>query len=161
MTSLSSRSLIILFSLFLQAEDGIRDFHVTGVQTCALPISLQCGDFYAEVVRSNSFLPHIKSIARGFYSATQAGFHTRKVRIDAAARGVHLCAEIERDDAHMRAGEAFAGLFHAGAQAMRQARRHIVGALALLTKQVERSAKTATASQFMHATGRFEKAVTD
>src|SRR5690606_39437555 len=25
---------------FFQAEDGIRDFHVTGVQTCALPISL-------------------------------------------------------------------------------------------------------------------------
>src|SRR5690606_174166 len=25
--------------LFFQAEDGIRDFHVTGVQTCALPIS--------------------------------------------------------------------------------------------------------------------------
>src|SRR5690606_39456065 len=24
---------------FFQAEDGIRDFHVTGVQTCALPIS--------------------------------------------------------------------------------------------------------------------------
>src|SRR5690606_41107816 len=23
---------------FCQAEDGIRDFHVTGVQTCALPI---------------------------------------------------------------------------------------------------------------------------
>src|SRR5436309_10649183 len=28
------------FSFFFQAEDGIRDFHVTGVQTCALPISL-------------------------------------------------------------------------------------------------------------------------
>src|SRR5690606_33703218 len=26
---------------FFQAEDGIRDFHVTGVQTCALPISVQ------------------------------------------------------------------------------------------------------------------------
>src|SRR5690606_40030066 len=25
---------------FFQAEDGIRDFHVTGVKTCALPISL-------------------------------------------------------------------------------------------------------------------------
>src|SRR5690606_41057546 len=25
---------------FFQAEDGIRDFHVTGVQTCALPIYL-------------------------------------------------------------------------------------------------------------------------
>src|SRR5690606_39353763 len=24
-----------------QAEDGIRDFHVTGVQTCALPISME------------------------------------------------------------------------------------------------------------------------
>src|SRR5690606_40338925 len=28
---------------FFQAEDGIRDFHVTGVQTCALPISLNIG----------------------------------------------------------------------------------------------------------------------
>src|SRR5690606_39535937 len=27
------------FCFFFQAEDGIRDFHVTGVQTCALPIS--------------------------------------------------------------------------------------------------------------------------
>src|SRR5690606_40925513 len=26
---------------FFQAEDGIRDFHVTGVQTCALPISCE------------------------------------------------------------------------------------------------------------------------
>src|SRR5690606_39710225 len=26
---------------FFQAEDGIRDFHVTGVQTCALPISVR------------------------------------------------------------------------------------------------------------------------
>src|SRR6266511_4847128 len=30
---------VILFFFFFQAEDGIRDFHVTGVQTCALPIS--------------------------------------------------------------------------------------------------------------------------
>src|SRR5690606_39762771 len=27
------------YVFFFQAEDGIRDFHVTGVQTCALPIS--------------------------------------------------------------------------------------------------------------------------
>src|SRR5690606_11876551 len=33
---------VILF-FFVQAEDGIRDFHVTGVQTCALPISLDPG----------------------------------------------------------------------------------------------------------------------
>src|SRR2546429_6086653 len=30
----------ILVSFFFQAEDGIRDVAVTGVQTCALPISL-------------------------------------------------------------------------------------------------------------------------
>src|SRR5207302_7541291 len=29
---------------FFQAEDGIRDFHVTGVQTCALPISSAFGE---------------------------------------------------------------------------------------------------------------------
>src|SRR5690606_40860977 len=28
---------------FFQAEDGIRDFHVTGVQTCALPIWVRGG----------------------------------------------------------------------------------------------------------------------
>src|SRR5690606_41775358 len=30
--------MFIVFFFFFQAEDGIRDFHVTGVQTCALPI---------------------------------------------------------------------------------------------------------------------------
>src|SRR5256885_3010267 len=30
---------------FFQAEDGIRDYKVTGVQTCALPISDGIGEF--------------------------------------------------------------------------------------------------------------------
>src|SRR5256885_9217710 len=34
-----SRCVFLFF--FFQAEDGIRDYKVTGVQTCALPISLQ------------------------------------------------------------------------------------------------------------------------
>src|SRR5256885_8562766 len=34
-----SRYVFILF-FFFQAEDGIRDYKVTGVQTCALPISV-------------------------------------------------------------------------------------------------------------------------
>src|SRR5687767_5632252 len=33
----------IFFCFFFQAEDGIRDKLVTGVQTCALPISIGCG----------------------------------------------------------------------------------------------------------------------
>src|SRR5690606_39466906 len=32
--------LLFCWFFFFQAEDGIRDFHVTGVQTCALPISV-------------------------------------------------------------------------------------------------------------------------
>src|SRR2546427_7416585 len=32
-------SICIVFFFFFQAEDGIRDLTVTGVQTCALPIS--------------------------------------------------------------------------------------------------------------------------
>src|SRR6266566_8369474 len=34
-------SVIFCFFFFFQAEDGIRDYKVTGVQTCALPI--YCG----------------------------------------------------------------------------------------------------------------------
>src|SRR5690606_39449911 len=46
---------------FFQAEDGIRDFHVTGVQTCALPISAPaCGS-------------EVES-ARGRFAAAGAGF---------------------------------------------------------------------------------------
>src|SRR5579862_10068555 len=33
------RSVVKVFVFFFQAEDGIRDGTVTGVQTCALPIS--------------------------------------------------------------------------------------------------------------------------
>src|SRR5437870_10405754 len=35
--------ILYLFLFFFQAEDGIRDGHVTGVQTCALPISAPRG----------------------------------------------------------------------------------------------------------------------
>src|SRR5438034_5688119 len=34
---------ILFFFFFFQAEDGIRDHCVTGVQTCALPISVTGG----------------------------------------------------------------------------------------------------------------------
>src|SRR5690606_39921662 len=58
-----------------KAEDGIRDFHVTGVQTCALPI--------LEVVRKGDSLilvqrdappdtPHVPSIDALFASAARA-----------------------------------------------------------------------------------------
>src|SRR5260370_986600 len=36
----------MFFFFFFQAEDGIRDSSVTGVQTCALPIFRRCGYGY-------------------------------------------------------------------------------------------------------------------
>src|SRR5256885_5393009 len=41
---------------FFQAEDGIRDYKVTGVQTCALPISEDRGAWGAPVGRARDFV---------------------------------------------------------------------------------------------------------
>src|SRR5690606_40583648 len=41
---------------FFQAEDGIRDFHVTGVQTCALPIWFGCAEQWQFVALAFSTL---------------------------------------------------------------------------------------------------------
>src|SRR5690606_40261116 len=48
---------------FFQAEDGIRDFHVTGVQTCALPISLssaEVDELIAEGVIEGGMIPKVR-----------------------------------------------------------------------------------------------------
>src|SRR5690606_39293691 len=47
---------------FFQAEDGIRDFHVTGVQTCALPI-LQASGMGQLIAASVSGAPESGSAA--------------------------------------------------------------------------------------------------
>src|SRR5690606_40308774 len=47
---------VLLYLFFFQAEDGIRDFHVTGVQTCALPIY-----FLGHFALTGHLLPLLKS----------------------------------------------------------------------------------------------------
>src|SRR5690606_37425141 len=61
---------VILNFFFFQAEDGIRDFHVTGVQTCALPI-------YMVDVRVESVLEEIEST-----SEFKFFFNTKSVDLD-------------------------------------------------------------------------------
>src|SRR5882757_5316655 len=57
----------MFFFFFFQAEDGIRDIGVTGVQTCALPISSSCATcssarVYPCSARKFPALPHSKRL---------------------------------------------------------------------------------------------------
>src|SRR5256885_16481419 len=52
-----------LLEFFFQAEDGIRDYKVTGVQTCALPICL--GAQLPGLLRSPQLVDGLLSIAAG------------------------------------------------------------------------------------------------
>src|SRR5690606_40342488 len=42
---------VFFFFFFFQAEDGIRDFHVTGVQTCALPICSYLKPYFSFIIK--------------------------------------------------------------------------------------------------------------
>src|SRR5437762_8775366 len=55
----------IYFFFFFQAEDGIRDTSVTGVQTCALPISAQLGRRGPGVRRAVASLGRLADQERG------------------------------------------------------------------------------------------------
>src|SRR2546427_12913731 len=65
--------LFICFFFFFQAEDGIRDLTVTGVRTCALPISpfLNLGARpRVAVLREQGVNSHVEMA----YAFTEAGF---------------------------------------------------------------------------------------
>src|SRR5215475_15799063 len=65
------------FFFFFQAEDGIRDFHVTGVQTCALPISRTSPDDW----RTNKARPPV-----GAASVVSARSEERRVGKECRSR---------------------------------------------------------------------------
>ena len=50
---------VLCFVFFFQAEDGIRDYKVTGVQTCALPISMP--DSHPFILHIGAFMKPILS----------------------------------------------------------------------------------------------------
>src|SRR2546430_11252061 len=51
---------------FFQAEDGIRDLTVTGVQTCALPISLHAGQIGSNVTSVQGDVSNAQDLDRLF-----------------------------------------------------------------------------------------------
>src|SRR5690625_5691604 len=56
-----------MLCFFFQAEDGIRDGHVTGVQTCALPILEKYGVNTTEDVK----IPYISTLKELSYKDTE------------------------------------------------------------------------------------------
>src|SRR5207253_2282787 len=70
------------WSFFFQAEDGIRDGHVTGVQTCALPISEPAHLFYSDDLgRGWQELPALRSVdtSRWSFPAPPGVAHTKHI----------------------------------------------------------------------------------
>src|SRR5260370_2083265 len=71
--------LSVLLFFFFQAEDGIRDSSVTGVQTCALPISAVAPFLGGEGVGGNADLLH------GVRFRRQVGNTVARIAVDAGA----------------------------------------------------------------------------
>src|SRR2546427_3847304 len=65
------RVVILFFFFFFQAEDGIRDLTVTGVQTCALPICCMASvlEIREKLMR---IWPHLNERSRRMIAATEA-----------------------------------------------------------------------------------------
>src|SRR5688572_31269604 len=55
---------MLVFIFFFQAEDGIRDLTVTGVQTCALPISRKLHMRVPSAILGAFFVLYVHAIVR-------------------------------------------------------------------------------------------------
>src|SRR5207302_2727893 len=82
-------SIFIFF--FFQAEDGIRDFHVTGVQTCALPIlstpssvSVRAEVRFARVFQSDALRQRHLALSRAAEDRKSTRLNSSHVKISYA-----------------------------------------------------------------------------
>src|SRR5690606_40725610 len=87
-------------AFFFQAEDGIRDFHVTGVQTCALPIlpTKNIGRFSLFAIGGKSNIDLLGSdvdtsstdlyseISQNIYNSAKMGARSEERRVGKQAR---------------------------------------------------------------------------
>src|SRR5215471_6938798 len=66
--------MLLLFFFFFQAEDGIRDLYVTGVQTCALPISVaERGRGWREQLHGHRRAVHVLDAPLGIEGVRREG----------------------------------------------------------------------------------------
>src|SRR5207302_2243571 len=84
---------------FLQAEDGIRDFHVTGVQTCALPISNEAGGYTFATIPSGTYILKVSKEGFSPFTENQVPVTINSVtRVDVTLKvgGVSQAVEVDR-----------------------------------------------------------------
>src|SRR5215475_11019191 len=81
---------------FIQAEDGIRVFHVTGVQTCALPISPFTGNIDVNL-RGSRPTYRIKAKVKGL--PWQSGELDADVAAETFGTGVQLLTNLTAEGA--------------------------------------------------------------
>src|SRR5690606_33138270 len=75
---------------FFQAEDGIRDFHVTGVQTCALPIHFgELEPLMDATEEALQQVPDVGPIVANHIHAFFAQVHNRETIAELRELGVH------------------------------------------------------------------------
>src|SRR5256885_11910402 len=87
--------LCVYSCFFFQAEDGIRDYKVTGVQTCALPISgasrvavmLATATFVLQTSVADDPVRH-RSLASAQAVATKASAHPERIALRSEERRV-------------------------------------------------------------------------
>src|SRR5690625_7614875 len=72
---------------FFQAEDGIRDGHVTGVQTCALPISMRSNGAPPQTAREERCWIRMGTYLVGWCLTAKKRREDRSVRSDHVADG--------------------------------------------------------------------------
>src|SRR5256886_4625677 len=74
-------SYIVLFFFFFQAEDGIRDLTVTGVQTCALPIYLLGVQWCSSIFpgRAPEGMVLLRAMCGGWHRAEVAGWDDERL----------------------------------------------------------------------------------
>src|SRR5438874_1850977 len=82
--------IVFLFFFFFQAEDGIRDLYVTGVQTCALPICDRLAARRGVDDLLQTLVDHVAVALEGEDAAVgKHAFHARRHRWSATVQGLH------------------------------------------------------------------------